>query len=217
MVRPRGRRTFLQDFVASLPSAELPMYLASLDHSASDSFIAVLNDFDRLLRVTPSRPQLRASMSADSFLRQAIGQTAAKAEALLMSPRYLLDTNTASYIIKGNIPRVRERLLKVPMSGLLISAATEAELLYGAARKSDSGRLKTAVDEFLLRVDSLAWDSNAARRYADLRAALEIAGTPMGNLDMMIAAQALAAEAILVTNDRSFFRLKHLKIEDWTK
>jgi tRNA(fMet)-specific endonuclease VapC len=134
-----------------------------------------------------------------------------------MSPRYLLDTNTANYIIKGNIPRVRERLLKVPMSGLLISAVTEAELLYGAARKSDSGRLKTAVDEFLLRVDSLAWDSNAARRYADLRAALEIAGTPMGNLDMMIAAQALAAEAILVTNDRSFFRLKHLKIEDWTK
>ena len=134
-----------------------------------------------------------------------------------MSPRYLLDTNTASYIIKGNIPRVRERLLKVPMSGLLISAVTEAELLYGAARKSDSVRLKTAVDEFLLRVDSLPWDSNAARRYADLRAALEISGTPMGNLDMMIAAHALAAEAILVTNDRSFCRLKNLKIEDWTK
>jgi len=134
-----------------------------------------------------------------------------------MSPRYLLDTNTASYIIKGNIPRVRERLLKVPMSRLLISAVTEAELLYGAARKSDSVRLKTAVDEFLLRVDSLPWDSKAARRYADLRAALEIAGTPMGNLDLMIAAHALAAEAILVTNDRSFFRLKHMKIEDWTK
>ena len=134
-----------------------------------------------------------------------------------MSPRYMLDTNTASYIIKGNIPRVRERLLKVPMSGLLISAVTEAELLYGAARKSDSVRLKTAVDEFLLRVDSLPWDSNAARRYADLRAALEIAGTPMGNLDLMIAAHALAAEAILVTNDRSFFRWKHLRIEDWTK
>ena len=134
-----------------------------------------------------------------------------------MSPRYLLDTNTASYIIKGNIPRVRERLLKVPMSGLLISAVTEAELLYGAARKSDSVRLKTAVDEFLLRVDSRPWDSNAARRYADLRAALEISGTPMGNLDMMIAAHALAAEAILVTNDRSFRRLKNLKIEDWTK
>lgn len=134
-----------------------------------------------------------------------------------MSPRYLLDTNTASYIIKGNVPGVRERLLKVPMSRLLISAVTEAELLYGAARKREAVRLKTAVDEFLLRVDSLPWDSNAARQYADLRAALEFAGTPMGNLDMMIAAHALAAEAVLVSNDPSFRRLKHLKIEDWTE
>jgi tRNA(fMet)-specific endonuclease VapC len=134
-----------------------------------------------------------------------------------MSSRYLLDTDTASYIIRGNIPRVRERLLKVPMSQVLISAVTEAELLFGAARKREAVRLKTAIDEFLLRVDSLPWDSNAARRYAGVRAALEIAGTLMGNLDMMIAAHALAEEAVLVTNDRSFRRLKELKIEDWTK
>jgi len=128
-----------------------------------------------------------------------------------MPPRYLLDTNTASYIIKGSVPRVRERLLKVPMSQVLISAVTEAELLFGAARKREAVRLKPAIDEFLLRVDSLPWDSNAARRYADLRPALEFGGIPMGNLDMMIAAHALAAEAILVTSDRSFRRLKHLK------
>jgi tRNA(fMet)-specific endonuclease VapC len=134
-----------------------------------------------------------------------------------MSSRYLLDTNTASYIIKGNVPRVRERLLKVPMSQVLISAVTEAELLFGAARKREAVRLKTAIDEFLLRVDSLRWDSNAARHYANVRAALEIAGTPMGNLDMMIGAHALAVEAVLVTSDRSFRRLKHLKLEDWTK
>ena len=89
-------------------------------------------------------------------------------------------------------------------------------VLFGAARKREAVRLKTAIDEFRLRVDSLPWDSNAARRYADLRAALEIGGTPMGNLDMMIAAHALAAEAILVTSDRSFRLLKRLKIEDWT-
>ena len=134
-----------------------------------------------------------------------------------MSSRYLLDTNTASYIIKGNVPRVRERLLKVPMSQVLISAVTAAELLFGAARKREAVRLKTAIDEFLLRVDSLPWDSKAARRYAGVRAALEITGTPMGNLDMMIAAHALAEEAVLVTNDRSFRRLKELKIEDWTQ
>jgi len=134
-----------------------------------------------------------------------------------MSSRYLLDTNTASYVLKGNVPRVRERLLKVPMSQVLISAVTAAELLFGAARKREAVRLKTAIDEFLLRVDSLPWDSKAARRYAGVRAALEITGTPMGNLDMMIAAHALAEEAVLVTNDRSFRRLKELKIEDWTQ
>jgi tRNA(fMet)-specific endonuclease VapC len=134
-----------------------------------------------------------------------------------MPPRYLLDTNTASYIIKGNFPRVRERLVKVPMSQVLISAVTEAELLFGAARKPEAKRLKTAIDEFLLRVDSLPWDSNAARHCAVLRAGLELGGIPMGNLDMMIAAHASATEAVLVTNDSSFRRLKHLKIEDWTK
>ena len=134
-----------------------------------------------------------------------------------MSGRYLLDTNTASYVIKGNIPRIRERLLKVPMAQLAISAVTEAELLFGAARKPEAVRLKVAVGEFLLRVEALPWDSKAARLYADVRATLERHGKPMGNLDMMIAAHALAVEAILVTNDRAFRRLGNLKLEDWTK
>ena len=134
-----------------------------------------------------------------------------------MSVRYLLDTNTASYVIKGNFPKVRQRLLKVPMSQVVISVITEAELLFGAARKREAARLKTAIDEFLLRVESLSWDSAAARRYADIRATLETTGIPMGNLDMMIGAHALSAEAVLVTNDHSFRSLKHLQIEDWTK
>jgi len=57
----------------------------------------------------------------------------------------------------------------------------------------------------------------AAQRYATLRSALEDSGTPMGNLDMMIAAQALAVGATLVTHDRVFHRVKELKVEDWTK
>ena len=134
-----------------------------------------------------------------------------------MSGRYVLDTNTASYVIKGNIPRVRERLLKVPMAQLAISAVTEAELLFGAARKPEAVRLKVTVEEFLLRVEALPWDSKAARHYADVRATLERHGQPMGNLGMMIAAHALAVEAVLVTNDRSFRRLGKLKLEDWTK
>jgi len=131
--------------------------------------------------------------------------------------RYLLDTNTCSYIIKGNRPHVRERLLKVPMSEVGISVVTEAELRFGVARLPHAKRLNTAVEEFLLRVEVLPWDSDAAQRYARVRADLEDRGEPMGNLDMMIAAQALAAEAVLVTSDRVFRRVKGLKTEDWSR
>jgi tRNA(fMet)-specific endonuclease VapC len=134
-----------------------------------------------------------------------------------MPVRYLLDTNMASYVIKGNIPRVRERLVKVPMPEVGISAVTEAELRFGVARKPGAPRLETAVQEFLLRVEILSWNSAAAKCYAALRSTLERAGQPMGNLDMMIAAQALAAPAVLVTHDHVFHHVKQLKIEDWTK
>ena len=133
-----------------------------------------------------------------------------------MPVRYLLDTNVASYVIKGNVPRVRERLLKVPMAEVAISAVTEAELRFGVARRPEAAGLKIAVEEFLLRVESLAWGSEAAQHYAQVRA-LERDGEPMGSLDMMIAAQTLAAEAVLVTNDRAFQRVKHLRVEDWTR
>ncbi len=134
-----------------------------------------------------------------------------------MPVHVLLDTNIASYVIKGNFPRVRERLLKVPIGEAGISVITEAELRFGVARLPQAARLGMAVEEFLLRVEVLAWDSAVAQHYARLRAALEANGEPMGNLDLMIAAQALAAEAILVTNDRVFRRVKGLKVEDWSK
>jgi tRNA(fMet)-specific endonuclease VapC len=128
-----------------------------------------------------------------------------------------LDTNTASYVIKGNFSRVRERLMKTPMAEVGISVITEAELRFGVARKPAAVRLKTAVEEFLLRVETLPWDSEAAQQYGQMRAALERVGQPMGNLDMMIAAHALAAQVVLVTHDHVFRRVKQLKIEDWTK
>ncbi|MBZ5571229.1 MAG: type II toxin-antitoxin system VapC family toxin [Acidobacteriia bacterium] len=133
-----------------------------------------------------------------------------------MPAHFLLDTNTASYIIKGNVPNVREHLLKVPMAEVAISVVTEAELRFGAARKPEAKQLGIAVEEFLLRVESLPWDSEAAKHCANLRAGLETEGEPMGNLDMMIAAQALAKQLVLVTHDQVFRRVKRLRIEDWT-
>ena len=134
-----------------------------------------------------------------------------------MAVRYLLDTNSASYVIKGNFPRVRERLLNVPMAEVGISVVTEAELRFGVARRPEAATLKRVVEEFLLRVEVLPWNSEAAQQYARIRASLEKEGEPMGNLDLMIAAQAVAVGATLVTNDRVFRRVKGLKVEDWSR
>lgn len=134
-----------------------------------------------------------------------------------MAIRYLLDTNMASYVIKGNVPHVRDNLRSVPMAEVGISAVTKAELRFGVERRPQASRLHLAVEEFLLRVEILAWDSSAAAQYARLRSSLEDSGTPMGNLDLMIAAHALSTGVVLVSHDRAFQRVKHLKLEDWTK
>ena len=68
-----------------------------------------------------------------------------------------------------------------------------------------------------MRVEVLPWNSESAQQYARIRAALEKEGEPMGNLDLMIAAQAVAAQAMLVTHDHVFRRVKGLKVEDWSK
>jgi tRNA(fMet)-specific endonuclease VapC len=134
-----------------------------------------------------------------------------------MTPRYLLDTNTVSYIMRGDIPSVRRRLVNVPIAQVGISTVTEGELRYGVERRPEAKRLQQVVDEFLIRVSILPWDSAAAREYGKLRAVLEREGQPMGNLDMMIGAHAMALSAVLVTNGQVFRRIRKLKVEDWTR
>jgi tRNA(fMet)-specific endonuclease VapC len=133
-----------------------------------------------------------------------------------MVVRYLLDTSTASYIIKGNMPHVRDRLRRVPLADVGISSITEAELRFGVARMPQSPRLGIAVEEFIIHLEVLPWASESAKQYAMLRAEIEKKGEPMGNLDMMIASQALASNITLVTHDRVFKRVKRLKVEDWS-
>ncbi len=133
----------------------------------------------------------------------------------MTAQRYMLDTNIASYIVRGPSPALAARLVAVPMAQLCVSAITQAELLYGVARKPGATNLQTAVREFLMRIDVLAWDNVAGARYGTLRAALEAAGTPLGNLDTLIAAHALAEDAVLVTNDQAFAKVAGLQLENW--
>lgn len=133
-----------------------------------------------------------------------------------MSVRYLLDTNAASYAINKKSAAMDRHLAKTPMAELGISAVTEGELRYGAAR-SGSAPLQATVEQFLLGVTIFSWDSEAASQYGELRATLEREGRLMGSLEMMIAAHALALGLVLITNDRAFGRIRKLKTEDWTK
>ena len=130
---------------------------------------------------------------------------------------YTLDTNICSFIIQGASPALREKLQSVPIAEQAVSTITQAELLFGAAKQKNAPKLKTIVDEFLLRVAVLSWTPDAARAYADLRATLEADGRRLGGMDMLIAAHARAAGAVLVTNDQALLRLKPwIAIEDWT-
>jgi tRNA(fMet)-specific endonuclease VapC len=130
---------------------------------------------------------------------------------------YMLDTNTVSYIIKGEPITIREHLRQTPMSTICISTITEAELLRGVAKKPKAIKLAIAVHEFLLRIEILPWDSKAAQSYAQLRTTCEKEGKSLGAMDMLIAAHSVAAGTTLITNDKAFYNIKHhLPLEDWT-
>ena len=129
----------------------------------------------------------------------------------------MLDTNMASYIIKGHPPEARQRLAALPMESIVVSVVTQAELLYGLARKGHPAAFASLIREFLLRVEVLPWDGEAATVYGDLRSSCAASGITLGALDMMIAAHAVAAKATLVTHDKAFSLVPGgvLAVEDW--
>lgn len=138
-----------------------------------------------------------------------------------MKPTFLLDTDTASYVIKGSSAALDAHLAKQPLDRVFISSVTRAELLFGVRRlpraHQRATKLAAEVSRFLSTVHTLPWDEAAADAFADVRVALEKIGTPIGVLDTMIAAHALSLRATLVTNNtRHFRRVKGLTVQNWT-
>ncbi len=132
--------------------------------------------------------------------------------------RYMLDTNIVSYLAKGTYPRIRQHLSDLrDDEEACISAITEAELLYSLARRPQAVHLHRAIHALLANLVILPWTSTAPSTYAELRARNEALGVTVGNLDLLIAAHALAEAAILVTNDKDFSQLSgHPKLVNWT-
>ena len=129
----------------------------------------------------------------------------------------MLDTDMASYVIKGRSPEVAARLAEIPPSMVCVSVMTRAELMYGLKRLPEGHRLQLGVRQFLRLVRVLAWDSDAADYYAEIRHQLVASGQPIGELDMMIAAHSLAVGAVLVTNNmRHYARIAApLTLANW--
>lgn len=132
--------------------------------------------------------------------------------------RYMLDTDMSSYIIRERSPQLLARFRQIPTDQLCLSVVTLAELLYGVERSSSKRVNRSVVDAFVNKLLILRWNRAAAELYAQIRTALEAAGTPIGAMDMMIAAHARSLGSIVVTNNvRHFSRVPDLKIENWAE
>ena len=128
--------------------------------------------------------------------------------------RYMLDTDIASYLIRGDHPGVTEKFTELYES-CCMSSITAAELQYGA-KKRNNRALTQKVQALCNLLTIIPWNEEAASVYAKLRVELEAAGTPIGNMDMLIAASAIAENATLITNNiEHFSKTASLKIENW--
>ena len=128
--------------------------------------------------------------------------------------QYILGTDISSYLIRGDHETATKKFSEL-YDSCAISSITAAELQYGA-RKRNNKQLTQKVKAFCDLVEIIPWDEDAAKAYAKLRVELETSGTPIRNMDMLIAASALARKAVLVTNNTEHFsRIKDLKLNNW--
>lgn len=132
--------------------------------------------------------------------------------------KYLLDTSVCVEMIRGRRTRLLKRLSERPTRDFGLSSITVAELQYGVWKSPQMTQEREALDEFLIPLTVLEFDFAATETYGRLRAHLESAGTPIGALDMLIAAHAVSRDlTVLTRNLKEFKRVPGLKSEDWTK
>ena len=130
--------------------------------------------------------------------------------------KFLLDTDTCMYALKQN-PAVLKNLLARSPEDIAVSVITEAELRTGAAKSSSAAKTLRLIENFLRPIAILEFTSSDAVSYARVRARLERAGTPIGPLDTLIAAQAIVRKLVLVSNNqREFGRVAGLPIQNWS-
>jgi tRNA(fMet)-specific endonuclease VapC len=132
--------------------------------------------------------------------------------------KFLLDSNICIFVLRQKPLDVLKKVASHPSADIAISSITVAELHFGAQRSADPPKNRRALEQFLVPFSLLNFDYAAAEIYGEIRATLQAAGTPIGSLDMLIAAHALSQGLTLVTNNvREFTRVPNLIVEDWTR
>ena len=130
--------------------------------------------------------------------------------------KVMLDTNICIYLIKQQPPTILERFLAHPVGDIGISSITAAELAYGVSKSRHATKNRHALEQFLAPLEVAAFDQVAAWAYGRLREQLEAKGTPIGSMDMLIAAHALSLGVRLVSNNlREFRRVPGLRLDNW--
>ncbi len=132
-------------------------------------------------------------------------------------PRYMLDTDTCSYIMRRSHDALLKRLAKVPVDDVCISVITKSELLFGVEVSPKWRQDDAALTAFLRYVEVLDFPDEASLHYAKIRADLKARGTMIGANDLFIAAHARSLGLTLITNNtREFKRVRGLSIDNWT-
>ena len=130
--------------------------------------------------------------------------------------RYMLDTNICIYVIKHKPETVFQKLQNINPEDVCISSVTYAELVHGVEKSIAVEKNRLALSILLANMEILDFDVDAADCYGKIRAGLERKGTPIGPLDMMIAAHAQSLGYTVVTNNvNEFSRVSALQIENW--
>jgi tRNA(fMet)-specific endonuclease VapC len=129
---------------------------------------------------------------------------------------FMLDTNIVSDLVRNPAGRAAEHLAGIGDTGIVTSVIVAGELRYGCLKKA-SPRLTERVEAILREIDVLPLKPEAAVHYGAIRHDLEARGTPIGQNDLWIAAQARSAGAVLVTDDVEFRRVDGLTVENWLR
>lgn len=135
-----------------------------------------------------------------------------------MTASYLLDTNILSAVLRGTPASLLNRIAVLAPERLCLSSLVLAEMQAGAEKSQRRAATLGAVRDMTAGMTLIPFDAGDAHAYGRIRAALERKGATIGPLDLLIAAQAVARDLVLVTDNlREFRRVPGLHGENWLR